>query len=83
MKLLFSIEIPKSIQFGAFETTASVIQKLGPKSSLHPNPVQPFLVYLSLHLSSLRVLTTKNLHAEHDTKTEFSDSSFGMTNELH
>ena len=42
MKLLFSIEIPKSIQFGAFETTASVIQKLGPKSSLRPSPVQPF-----------------------------------------
>ena len=25
----------------------------------------------------------KYLHAEHETNTEFSDSSFGMTNELH
>ena len=31
MKLLSPIEIPKWILFGAFETTASVIQKLGPK----------------------------------------------------
>ena len=39
MKLLFPNEIPKWIQFGAFETTASVIQKLGPKIGLRPTPI--------------------------------------------
>ena len=39
MKLLFQIEIPKSIQFGAFETTASVIQKLGLEIGLRPTKI--------------------------------------------